>query len=61
MTQLLYRLDNRITDSYNEYIEGKDSCEIAYKFYIEDVESIYEKSPTTYDEVVGREVLPYFN
>lgn len=60
MTLLLYRLDDKVTDSYEEYLAERDNCKIAYNFYIEGVKDYSEKSPTTYEEVVGKEKLPFF-
>jgi len=36
MTYLMYRLDDNVTSDYAEYLEKKDSCLIAYPFYVED-------------------------
>lgn len=50
MTLLLYRLDDKVTASYSEYLENKDQCKEAYTFYVEGVDKDAD-TPSTYAEV----------
>ena len=58
MTFLLYRLDDKVTVLYDEYLSEKDKCEIAYPFYLEGMEDMDAKAPGTYSEIKGKIKIP---
>ena len=59
MTQLLYRLDDKVTASYAEFLEKKGDCKVAYHFFIEG-RTLDAKVPETYAEVERDVQLPFF-
>ena len=59
MTRLLYRLDDKVTASYAEFLEKKGNCKVAYHFYLEG-QPIDAKVPETYAEVERDVRLPFF-
>ena len=62
MTRLYYRLDDDITGVYQEYLDKKDSCKIAYTFYAEyDDRPVPKEEPTKYEQVKMYERIPFFH
>ena len=60
MTEVLYRLDDKVTTSYQEYLAEKDSCENAFIFRVEVSEYNHNyKTPKTWSEIDYKVNIPF--
>ena len=60
MTQLLYRLDDDVTVSYQEYLEKKDSCKTAFIFRIEHNEYDHDTEiPKKWSDIHRKVNIPF--
>ena len=62
MTELLYRLDDDVTASYQEYLDRKNDCNIAFIFRIErpDLDKKYE-TPKKWSDIKTKVEIPFQN